>query len=314
MGLVFGMDEAGYGPNLGPLVITVTAWEVPRPPGEMDFWDSLRPIIARTHEEIKARDRLLVGDSKEVYSPARGLRILEESVLTLLSPIHPDVTSFQQLSQILTPESEEPANREPWYAEDLPLPHSAIIDSGLVAQWQATCQDAGIVLRGVASDLVLTERYNNTVRIYNSKGLALSRMSLALLRSLWDPDSDEPTLIIADKHGGRNRYDELLAEVLEDRFIFRLEEGTARSRYRVGKTDLCIQSKAESHFPVAVASMVSKYLRELAMTCFNRFWQSHLPHLKPTKGYPLDARRFREEIVSKQKELGIPDATLWRER
>src|SRR3954449_11018765 len=29
MGILIGMDEAGYGPHLGPLVIAATAWHVP---------------------------------------------------------------------------------------------------------------------------------------------------------------------------------------------------------------------------------------------------------------------------------------------
>src|SRR3954452_17751177 len=29
MGILIGMDEAGYGPHLGPLVIAATAWQVP---------------------------------------------------------------------------------------------------------------------------------------------------------------------------------------------------------------------------------------------------------------------------------------------
>ena len=36
MGVFIGMDEAGYGPNLGPLVVTATVWEVPGEPGEFD--------------------------------------------------------------------------------------------------------------------------------------------------------------------------------------------------------------------------------------------------------------------------------------
>jgi hypothetical protein len=28
MGILIGMDEAGYGPNFGPLVVAATAWEV----------------------------------------------------------------------------------------------------------------------------------------------------------------------------------------------------------------------------------------------------------------------------------------------
>jgi hypothetical protein len=52
----------------------------------------------------------------------------------------------------------------------------------------------------------------------------------------------------------------------------------------------------------------------MAMMCFNQFWLSHLPGLKATKGYPVDARRFRTDITEIQKQLGIPDEILWRER
>ena len=60
--------------------------------------------------------------------------------------------------------------------------------------------------------------------------------------------------------------------------------------------------------------MICKYVRELAMEQFNAFWQQHLPALKPTKGYPTDAKRFRAEITETQKQLGIPDDVLWRQR
>ncbi len=314
MALVFGMDEAGYGPNLGPLVITVTAWEVPGSPHAFDFWEQLSPIVAKPSDKTKISGRIVVGDSKAVYTPARGLGLLEESVLVILNCLHPPASTFQELQKSLVNSSIELADHEPWYAEELTIPHATTRQPELTAKWETVCKAAGIMLRGVASDLVLTERYNKTVRQYNNKGLALSRISLALLRRLWNPDNPDPIYIVADKHGGRNRYDELLAEVLDDHFVFRLEEGTARSIYRVGQTELCFQTKAESHFPVAVASMVSKYVRELAMSCFNRFWQSHLPGLKPTKGYPVDARRFREDIAEVQQKLGIPDDILWRKR
>ncbi len=60
--------------------------------------------------------------------------------------------------------------------------------------------------------------------------------------------------------------------------------------------------------------MVSKYVRELAMELFNRFWQTHLPTLKPTHGYPRDAHRVRREVAELQSRLAIPDEMLWRER
>jgi len=60
--------------------------------------------------------------------------------------------------------------------------------------------------------------------------------------------------------------------------------------------------------------MVCKYVRELSMELFNEFWQSHVSDLKPTKGYPQDARRFRADIAQAQSVLGISDQVLWRER
>ena len=32
------------------------------------------------------------------------------------------------------------------------------------------------------------------------------------------------------------------------------------------------------------------------MMQFNAFWQHHIPELKPTKGYPVDAKRFWDDI------------------
>ena len=64
--------------------------------------------------------------------------------------------------------------------------------------------------------------------------------------------------------------------------------------------------------PTALASMTAKYVRELAMIAFNAFWINHLPNLRPTAGYPLDAKRFRKAIAPVQKKLEVSDATIWR--
>jgi ribonuclease HII len=69
---------------------------------------------------------------------------------------------------------------------------------------------------------------------------------------------------------------------------------------------------AEQFLSVALASMVSKYLRELAMQAFNEFWRRHVPDLRPTAGYPTDARRFKQAIEPMCKQLGIDDRLLWR--
>jgi hypothetical protein len=351
LGIVIGMDEAGYGPNLGPLVITATVWQVPGDPRKTDFWASLETAVSQS--ATKDSDRIHVADSKEVYSPSRGIQTLERSIQTIFGLTSQNTSSFRNLCDwLMTSDSERspsgefpellrrpPAKPfensqpgaetadmklapsfldvEPWFQQtDLVLPVSneqGEIES-LSGRLGSACDDAGIRLLGINSDIVLTERFNSVSDFYQSKGAALSRFTLGLLRSVWDPDSAEPALIIGDKHGGRSRYDELIDEQLDGQMIFRLQEGRQKSSYRVGTSEINFQTKAEEHFPVAVASMVCKYVRELSMELFNSFWKQHLPDIKPTKGYPQDAKRFRKEIVAHQEQLGIPDSTLWRAR
>jgi hypothetical protein len=315
MGLIIGMDEAGYGPNLGPLVVTVTVWEVPGQPRDTDFYSAMADVAAAAPSADGSR--LHVADSKQVYSPSRGMANLERSVLCALNLCGLFPGSFQELWRLLSPPDTNSGSGEPWLDGcDLPLPAAehAVGFGKIVERWRDCCRRQGIRLLAIRSDVVLTRRFNRLNRQYGSKGLTLSRISLRLLRSVWDPDDPQPVFIVADKHGGRNRYGDLLAEVLDDRMIFRGIESTAYSDYRIGNTSIRFQTKAESHFPVALASMVSKYVRELAMLLFNQFWRAHLPDLKPTKGYPLDAKRFKAEIAAMQTALGIDDDILWRER
>ena len=58
--------------------------------------------------------------------------------------------------------------------------------------------------------------------------------------------------------------------------------------------------------------MTAKYLRELAMRVENNFWCRRVAGLRPTAGYPVDARRFKAEIADCQRRLAIPDQLVWR--
>ena len=58
--------------------------------------------------------------------------------------------------------------------------------------------------------------------------------------------------------------------------------------------------------------MTAKYLRELSMRPFNAFWQRHIPNLKPTAGYPTDARRFFDDIGDVRQRLTIANDVIWR--
>ena len=309
-----GTDEAGYGPNLGPLAISVTVWDLPAPAAEFDLYAALASAVDR--ESDRGGTRLHIADSKQVYSPSRGVASLETSALALLAQTGPIPRSFPELVARLTGEPLANAEGEPWLREGaIPLPVAAALPEieRLAEELRTACLSAGVRIAALRSDMVETPRFNRECTATGSKGVVLSRTTLNLLERNWPADG-LPALVICDKHGGRNQYAALLSESFGDLFIPRLEESAACSRYKLRGGEVRFQVRAEQYLPTAAASILSKYLREIAMEQFNQFWVSRIPGLKPTKGYPEDARRFRKEIAQKQRELGIPDSVLWRER
>src|SRR5262245_60299713 len=330
MALLIGMDEAGYGPNLGPLVISATAWEVPGDPRKINLWEKFAGIIEQTPPADS--EHLQIADSKVVYSPARGLDNLETGVLHAMALCHngngscaghghhfggsAPATTYRDILRRLAIRPPEELDQEPWFAgANHPVPTPGADARG--PAWLERCQSHNIRLRAVYSDVVLTKRFNAETRRHDSKGRALSDMSMQLLRHVWqaaDGDNHDKVLIIADKHGGRNRYHEFLPIVFGDRFICCHGEALELSRYCVGNAEIRFETRSERHMPVALASMVSKYLRELSMILFNRFWTDRQPGLQRTAGYPGDSLRFKSDIAALQKQLGIADEILWRER
>ena len=86
--ILVGIDEAGYGPTLGPLVVSAAAFRIPAGTAVegsasihgFDLWDTLRKVVTRKPD----RKRIPVNDSKKIYRPGKGLAGLEEGVLPFL--------------------------------------------------------------------------------------------------------------------------------------------------------------------------------------------------------------------------------------
>jgi len=315
-GTFIGMDEAGYGPNLGPLLLAATCWNTPEPPDRFDFQSALSPAVSATGPD--GGRCLHIADSKKVNVGKQGFASLERSALSLIQVAGGPVHSFHELWNWLAGMRSVPAAPlAPWYEADRVLPVSSSgqqIDE-LSGALQFRMEQTGLSLTAVRGEIVVEQRFNRAALADGSnKALALSRFAFGLLKQVWNPASSVPTLIVADKHGGRNRYDELLSEILDGEYIGRLEEGQLISRYRVGASELRFQVNGEQHFPVACASVIAKYVRELAMQQFNDFWRGRCPGVKPTLGYPVDAKRFRAAILPEWTALQLEDEILWRER
>lgn len=312
---LMGVDEAGYGPNLGPFVMTAVACRVPADVEAQQLWRVLKGGVRQAKH--KADDRLLVDDSKLVYATAAGLGALEVGALAVHAPA--DGVVLDGMLAAVCPTCRPVLDGECWYTGQTALPAAMERDALLeaTARFQGHCLQADIHWAPLRCAVVLPDQFNNVVDKYGSKGAVLGQALAELLRV--QPDDDEPLEVMIDKHGGRNHYAAMLQEAIPDGMVVAMEEGMERSRYRVlgGRREMTLtfEPRADgAHMCVALASMVSKYLRELLMLEFNQFWQERVPGLAPTAGYPGDARRFYKAIEPALKKLGIPERQMWRSR
>jgi ribonuclease HII len=332
---IIGIDEAGYGPNLGPLVMSSAACHVPEELACANLWHVLRRAVRR--QRWTADSRLLVEDSKIVYTTARGLRDLETGVLGVLAlGRNGGALSLADCIDWLCPSYHAELRCEPWYrgTSTLPVLVPAAELAEAAARFERTCTKRRVLWGPFYSILVCPSRFNRVTQQDNSKGAVLAlglaelvRANLQLGEEKGKKDTvphsplgeTEPVHFFVDKHGGRNRYAALIQHAIPEGFVVVQEEGTERSVYSILGLNrdmrLTFEPRADArYFTVALASMVSKYLRELLMLEFNRFWQQHVPGLKPTAGYPRDSHRFFKAIRPAMQRLHLTKHTVWRSR
>ncbi|MBX7167513.1 MAG: hypothetical protein K1X74_14380 [Pirellulales bacterium] len=317
---LIGTDEAGFGPNFGPLVVAATAWEIPDHCADAGLYELAPGAITSAFPPRGASDRrVIVADSKALYSPQRGLASIERGVLAACRAAGLDPQTWQELWPLLAPDDADALAAQPGHDDyDRALPMAvdpAQLDDAAACLEQGLAQ-AGVRLCGIRAAVIDPRRFNELVARRGTKGAVLSEVTICLARQLLERCPTGTVRALCDKHGGRNRYAALLQEFATDAPIATLVERAELSHYRWRQDDRMVEfrfrPRGECEAPTALASMTAKYLRELAMEAFNAFWQRHVPDLRRTAGYPTDARRFRAEIAAAQAALGIDDHSLWR--
>jgi hypothetical protein len=312
MGVCIGVDEAGLGPNLGPFVVVATVWDTPGPPADCDVWSALAPVV--TPDPQGEGTRLVLADSKAVFKPKTGLALLERTVLAMLAWSQPPARTLPELLARMG--ADLPAD-VPWHqGPPLPLPraHSADEISRAAEALRRQGALSGLHLQDVVARVVHPVEFNRLLERHRNKAEAVAAIHREVTRSAWLRAAAEPTLLVSDKLGGRTFYAAYLSELTEGAWVTIVEEGPLRSAYRCAQTEFRFEPRAERYAPVALASMVAKYLREVHMQQFNDFWSARLPHLRPTQGYPVDAGRFFAQIESLLPELALTRGDVWRQR
>ena len=330
--IIAGIDEAGYGPLLGPLVVSACAMEAP---GEMPveweavpcLWQLLKGAVAK--KNAGAKGRLVIADSKVIHNLTDGDRLLERGVLAFLAALGAAdgaalPGSLQELLVRLGCTSHE-LEAHPWYAlQNTALPWLCEAgDLAIAGNVLAAAMNRSGVKMCALRTAVLSERlFNRLVGGTNNKASALVSVTLGHLYFLHQAYGQRGLVVAIDKQGGRDHYTTLLLRTFPEATLKVLQESAESSSYlltepaagdTVRRTLILFREKSETHFlTTALASMTCKYLRELCMSGFNTWWCEKVAGLRPTAGYHQDGTRWLMDVEPHLPRLGVTREMLVR--
>ncbi|MHC4371069.1 MAG: hypothetical protein ACYSW8_25955 [Planctomycetota bacterium] len=319
MSILVGIDEAGFGPILGPLVVSSSSLSLPRDLLKSDLWQVLRKSLSNKRKRLAGK--LLVTDSKKAYSKSIGIKHLERTVLTALKCLGHEPATLAELMERICPNCLERLSAYPWHegsqsrrlsadAADKAIASAVLIDNmasnniELLAM-ESFCMDVGY--------------YNEMVAAVKNKANVLFTATCRLIKTAYDNFGGDDLHIVVDRQGGRVHYRKVLQRMFGDMELRILRETPATSSYelKAGGKDMRLHFvvKADQRFlPVSLASMTSKYLRELLIGNINRYFNGFDADLKPTAGYWTDGLRFIEDIRTNLPDVSFNSEQLIRSR
>jgi hypothetical protein len=300
---------------------TERAQEERAPVRSIDFWGDLTETVDRAGGDPA---RLWVDDSKAILRGGKGRDRLESACLAALHAAGKGVPgSLEELLGAVIAGTPDEAELSPWFdegARSSTWPWVVSRDAIEDLAGRRVLEPVGRTWRlaAVESVVVGPARFNASLEASGSKADVHFAAFARLLRRAWDRAEDgAPTFVTGDKHGGRHYYLEPLSRAFADAWIDRGPERPESSQYTLRggprRLELTLIPRADrADGLVALASIVSKAIRELWMEGFNAYWCARVPGLRPTAGYPVDAWRFRRAIEGAADAEGCDLARWWR--
>lgn len=321
--LVIGVDEAGYGPSMGPLVIGGTAWRVPSHVLATEMGSLLEPEILPSPYKPD-RSHVPIGDSKKIYRESHAWDGLTLGAEFLCSErFQNKIDDWEALMLQLAPDDWLRIKQVPWYASKVSNDLYHVFRMAYLASTNASSKlrTCCFELIGIKLRILDEPEFNRQVDATGNKSHILSEHSLNLVRDLANKlaNPGESIEVYCDKHGGRNRYQSVLMHCFDQVWFSSTAEGREKSCYSCNWNDHPLQIQfqvgGDSIFPTAAASMVAKWAREQLMKRLNTFWSEKVgTALVPTAGYYVDALRFANDIQTIASQLQLPRESWWRKK
>lgn len=319
MVVLVGIDEAGFGPILGPLIVSSSTFSLPHNLLTSDLWQVLRKSINDRRKHLAGR--LLISDSKKAYSRSSGIKHLQRTVLTVLKYLNKEPSTLTELVELLCPSCLDRLGDYPWYRDITDYSLSVDIADSKVASAVLADDLAsnGIDLLDLKSCCLDVEYYNKMAEAVKNKANILFSATCSLIKSAYDKFAGDDLQIIVDRQGGRVHYRKSLQRMFGDMELKVLRESPATSSYELQADGKAMRIHfivgADGRFlPVSLASMVSKYLRELLVDNINRYFIGFSDSLKPTAGYWKDGLRFIEDVKTSLPDVQFDSNRLIRSR
>jgi ribonuclease HII len=307
--LFVGIDEVGYGPKLGPFIISTAYAKAKKEP----CWALFGPAITN---DYCSKDKIVVCDSKKIFNHRRGIVSLEPNVLPFIyyAKRHFEL-NYHSLLDLFGIKNDI----YPWYENNLNLP-LAVSQNVILGRYRllknifSRCK---INKFDIKLRFIEPAEFNKLITVYKKKSRLLSQESFRLISMIVDETSKDDIYFVIGKHGGMRYYLPAIIQNLDDVQLLDIWEEKENSRYLIKYKDkkvtlIFMQDAEDKSLLVALASMIGKYIRELSMRLFNNYWiEKTGTGLKPTAGYSPDAERFLSLTKSAfQKENINPECLI----
>jgi hypothetical protein len=264
--ILAGIDEAGYGPLLGPMTVGLSVWRVDEwTEGEAapNLWTLLKSGVCRNPADKKSR--LAIDDSKKLklankweagaddagadsgaahapasgpYDPHASLVHLARGVLAVLAALEHRPTCDDGVLDALG--ARRPGHDCYGAAIGSCADAATTAAVGIAANLlKRACTSAGAWPVALSCRVFDESEFNGLVAEHGSKGAVTSAAFLEHARGVWerwgaeDGAGEGGPRVVCDRHGGRTDYAQIAAMIAPGVVVETLEHSPARSRYLV---------------------------------------------------------------------------------